>query len=157
MAGSAPKLAIVAVCLAGALQGCVEKPATQARSRLPVYAFDESGAARSCTVSPVAPAAGKQADTTMTVANDGGWCAVSVQQDDKAPYTAGLVTSRPKHGKVYVHSVGDFTRIDYTPAPGFAGADTFSVKLLPGDSAIEVAATVTAAGAAAPVPASVKK
>jgi hypothetical protein len=140
--GDAPKLAIAVICLAGALQGCVPKPAGQAGPRLPVYAFDQGGGARSCTVAPVSPVAGKQVEATMSVVNDGGWCAVTVQQEDKTPYTAGLVTARPKHGKVFVHSVGANTRIDYTPAAGFAGPDEFSIKLLPGDAVIAVAATV---------------
>ncbi len=140
--GSDAKLAVVAACLvsAAALPGCVERPA--AIARLPVYAYDQTGAARNCTIPPVKPVADKATDAAMSVENDGGWCAFSVQQG-RAPYTAGLVTARPKHGKVFVHSVGDETRIDYTPAPGFAGADNFTVKMLPGDAVVEVAATVT--------------
>jgi len=147
--GSAPKLAIAAVCLVSVvgLQGCVEKPA--ATARLPVYAYDQTGAARHCTVPPVKPVADKQTDATISVENDGGWCAFSVQQG-RAPYTVGLVTARPQHGKVFVHSVGDETRIDYTPAPSFAGADSFTVKLLPGDALVAVAATVTPSPQAAP-------
>ncbi len=141
---------------AAGLQGCVEKPS--APVRLPVYAYDQTGAARSCTVPPVKPVAAQATDAAMSVENDGGWCAFSVQQG-RAPYAAGLVTSRPKHGKVFVHSVGDETRVDYTPAPGFAGADSFTVKFLPGDALVAVAATVTlspqaaAAAAAAAQPA----
>jgi len=148
-----PKFAILAACVLGAsaLQGCVERPA--ATARLPVYAYDQTGAARNCTVPSVKPASGKATDAAISVENDGGWCAFSVQQG-RAPYTVGLVTARPKHGKVFVHSVGDETRIDYTPAPAFAGADSFTVKLLPGDAVVEVAATVTpsAQAAAAPPP-----
>ncbi len=87
----------------------------------------------------------------MTLANDGGWCAVSVHQDGPTPFTAGLLTTRADHGKVYVHSVGDDTRIDYTPEPGFGGNDAFTVTLLPGNATIQVAATVAAPPAPPPV------
>ncbi len=42
-----------------------------------------------------------------------------------------------------IHTVGNDTRIDYTPSPRYAGADAFSVRLLPGDATIRVNATVT--------------
>ncbi len=149
--GSAPKLAIVAACVASVagLQGCAEKPAA-ATARRPVYAFDQTGAARHCTVPLVKPVADRETGATISLENDGGWCAFSVQQD-RAAYTTGLVTTRPQHGKVFVHSVGDETRIDYTPMPGFAGTDSFTVKLLPGDAAVAVAATVTPSPQAAAV------
>ena len=41
------------------------------------------------------------------------------------PYSAGLLIAEPMHGKVLIHSVGDNTRIDYTPDVRFAGADSF--------------------------------
>ena len=55
----------------------------------------------------------------MQVGNDGGWCGITVAQDGK-PYDAGLLTQAPEHGKVYIHPVGDATRIDYTPDLGSA-------------------------------------
>ena len=42
-----------------------------------------------------------------------------------------------------IHTVGNDTRIDYTPAARYAGADAFTVRLLPGDAMIRVTATVT--------------
>ena len=45
---------------------------------------------------------------------------------------------RPQHGKVLIHTVGNDTRIDYTPAARYAGADAFSVRLMPGDAMIRV-------------------
>jgi hypothetical protein len=85
----------------------------------------------------------------MTVGNDGGWCAISVMQPASSkesgptPYKAGLLTSRPAHGKVYVHTVGDATRIDYRPAPGYAGPDSFAVTLVPGNAVLRADVTVT--------------
>jgi hypothetical protein len=73
--------------------------------------------------------------------NDGGWCAITVTRGGK-PFDSSLVTARPAHGTVLVHKVGDTTRIDYTPDRGYAGSDSFSVKLIPGDSSIRVTVTV---------------
>ena len=77
-------------------------------------------------------------------ANDGGWCAIPVHQDGPKPFEAGLLTARPAHGTVLIHEVGDDTQIDYTPDHGFAGSDSFAVKLVPqGDATIQVPVTVT--------------
>ncbi len=78
----------------------------------------------------------------MRVANDGGWCAISVQLDGR-PYAAGLLTEPPAHGKVFIHPVGDSTRIDYTPDPGFTGTDRFVVQLIPGYAVLRTTVTVT--------------
>lgn len=135
-AGAALLLAVVA------LQGCAEKPAPVAAAPQPrLFAADFQGAAKHCTVSKVALAPGKTADATMQVANDGGWCAISVALDD-APYAAGLLSTPPDHGKVYIHPVGNDTRIDYTPALGFRGSDGFTVTLLPGRPVLQVSVTV---------------
>ncbi len=143
-----------------ALQACAPKQAPAAgHAALPIYAIDQAGPARTCTVSPLTPAAGpvagpaagKEATTTMTMANDGGWCAISVHQDGPAPYAAGLLTTRPEHGKAFIHSVGDETRIDYTPEQRFGGNDGFAVQLLPGDAVIRVAVTVSGPAQAEPV------
>ena len=42
-----------------------------------------------------------------------------------------------------IHTVGNDTRIDYTPAARYAGADAFAVRLIPGDATIRVTVTVT--------------
>ena len=60
------------------------------------------------------------------------------------PFDTGLLTGRPDNGKVLVRRVGDTTRIDYTPNARFTGTDSFAVKLIPGDSVVKVAVTVTA-------------
>jgi hypothetical protein len=125
------------------IAGCAQKPPPQV-STTRLYAIDQQGAAPNCKVSPnISLTAGKQTDATMAVGNNGGWCAISVAQPGPHPYNAGLLTARPAHGKVYIHTVGDNTRIDYTPDSGFAGADSFTATLLPGNAAIRVAVTVT--------------
>ena len=94
------------------------------------------------------PEPGKTVTATITTGG-GGWCALTVANDGK-PYAAGLVERRPEQGRVYIHSVGDETRVDYTPDAA-AVADRFAVQLIPGDATITV--TVEPASAT-PSPAS---
>lgn len=134
----------VALTLAGALlQACAEKPAPAVSAPQPrLFASDFQGAAKNCAAPKVTPEPGKVVQAAMKVGNDGGWCAMSVNHGGE-PYATGLLTQRPVHGKVYIHPVGNDTRIDYTPDAGFSGDDSFVVTLLPGRPAIDVAATVT--------------
>ena len=125
---------------AAALAACTPPPPAGPATRL--YAVDLAGAAKLCQAAKPNLAAGRETATTLTVGNDGGWCAITVA-DGGQPYGVGLLTARPAHGHVYVHTVGDATRIDYTPLPGYAGPDSFTVKLVPGDAALRVAVTVT--------------
>jgi hypothetical protein len=112
-------------------------------SKLRVYAADLAGAAKVCEVPKVNPVAGGESEISMKLVNDGGWCGIRVRQDGPKPFDAGLLTTRPNHGTVLIHEVGDETRIDYTPDRRFAGSDTFAVKLIPGSAAIRVTVTVT--------------
>lgn len=143
------------------LQGCAQQPAPVA-SGARVYAVDQTGAAKLCKVSKVTLSPGKQSEATMTVGNDGGWCGISVANDGN-PYDSALLTGRAAHGKVYIHPVGDDTRIDYTPDRFFAGSDSFTASFIPGQPVLHVAVTVTRQGVAAtsappaPKPATTKK
>jgi len=125
------------------LTGCLQNGGP-AGSRTRVYAADLAGAAKVCDVPKVNPVAAAGSETPMKLANDGGWCAISVHQEGAKPFEAGLLTTRPAHGHVLIHEVGDDTRIDYTPDRGFAGSDSFTVKLIPGGASIRAAVTVTA-------------
>ncbi len=107
-----------------------------------VYAIDLAGGAKVCKVPPVKPAVGATIQASMALKNDGGWCAITVDHDGK-PYAAGLLTAAPSNGRVYIHTVGDATRIDYTPRPGFVGTDHFSVTLLPDQAVIDATAKVS--------------
>ena len=122
------------------LQACAEKPPAGPPAR--VFAADMTGAAKSCTVPPVTPAAGQPVDVAMKVGNDGGWCAITVNNNGR-PFDAGLVVAPPAHGKLAIHTVGNDTRIDYTPAPRYAGGDAFTIRLIPGDATIRATAAVT--------------
>jgi len=122
------------------LTGCESKPpAPSAR----VYAADLVGGAKSCTVPAVELSEGKSATAAMNVANDGGWCAITLAQRGHVPYAAGVIQSRALHGQVHVHTVGDDTRIDYTPDADFTGTDSFAVRLIPGNPVLTVNVTVT--------------
>jgi len=130
--------AIAAAALLVASCANQQPAAPQAR----VFAADVSGAAKSCSVPPVTPSAGQPVDAPMKVGNDGGWCAITLNNGGR-PFDAGLLAVQPTHGKVLIHTVGDNTRIDYTPEPRYAGSDAFSVGLIPGNATIRVAVTVT--------------
>ena len=84
---------------------------------------------------------------TVKLANDGGWCAITVARHpgkpNQEPYAAGLLTAAAAHGTVYIHTVGNATRIDYTPRLGYAGPDRFTVSLLPGQPVIAAKVRVT--------------
>ena len=128
------------------LAGCAEQPRTAA-SGARQYFVDTQGVSSVCTVPPkVELAAGQQAEATMVMKNDGGWCGINVGQgtmlSGRKPYDAGLLVGRPEHGRVHVHKVGDMSRIDYIPDAGFGGEDRFTVRMLPGNPALRVMVTV---------------
>lgn len=137
------RAACLALALAGVvLQGCAEKPAlAPAQPHARLFASDFQGGAKACVVPKLKLEPGKEVAASMKVGNDGGWCGITVGQDGK-PYDAGLLTQAPAHGEVYIHPVGDDTRIDYTPELGFSGADLFVVRLLPGSPVLRVTVAV---------------
>ncbi|HET7880800.1 MAG TPA: Ig-like domain-containing protein [Acetobacteraceae bacterium] len=122
------------------LQACAQQGPSGPTAR--VFAADMTGAAKVCSAPPVTPAAGQTQDVAIKLGNDGGWCAITVNNNGR-PFDAGLLAGAPQHGKVLIHTVGNDSRIDYTPVPRYAGTDSFSVRLLPGDAVIRVAVTVT--------------
>jgi hypothetical protein len=121
------------------LQACAERPPAGPAAR--VYSADMTGAAKACTAPPVTVAAGQTIDAAIKLGNDGGWCAITVNNNGR-PFDAGLLAAPAQHGKVLIHTVGNDTRIDYTPAARYAGADAFSARLIPGDATIRVTVTV---------------
>ncbi len=133
------------VIVAGGLQGCMKEAPVQAGAGSPVFATDLAGKAAVCTVPTVTPMDGKTIPVAMTTGG-GGWCGIPLMLNGK-PYGAGLLTQAPRAGKVYVHAVGDATRVDYTPAAA-AVADAFTVRLIPGDAVLRVAVNSPAAGVA---------
>ena len=102
----------VAATTALLLQACAEKPG---RSGPRIFDADMAGGAKTLHVPKIAPAAGRRTTSVeVKLGNDGGWCAITVNNGGK-PYAAGLLSTPPAHGKVLIHTVGNDTRIDYTP------------------------------------------
>jgi hypothetical protein len=137
-----PKFLAAGVLLPALLlgAGCQERVAGVAATR--VYAIDQNGRAKTCNAPAADTSAGKPTDATITMSNEGGWCGVTTRQGNR-PYSAGLIQTRPQHGMAFVHTVGDDTRVDFTPDAGFTGQDKFSVRLIPGNAILNVAVTVT--------------
>lgn len=124
-------------CLAAlGLAACAQPAAVgPAASRNPVYAFDLAGKAATCTAADVSVSEGQPATGSIETGG-GGWCGIAVTRGGNA-LAAGLLTQAPRAGHVYVHTVGDVTRVDYTPN-GAPGADAFTVKFIPGDEVMNV-------------------
>ncbi len=137
--------AAILVAAAAGLQGCTAGPKALEVSRLPVYSTDLKGKAASCTVPEFKPVDGRETQVAIATGG-GGWCGIPVRREG-GPYAAGLLIRAPHNGKVFVHSVGDDTRIDYTPATGAAGPDAFAVRLIPGDAVVQVEVNTAASGA----------
>ena len=87
------------------------------------------------------PIANQETQVAMKVGNDGGWCGITVNNSGK-PYAAGLLIAKPVHGQVFIHTVGDDTRIDFTPDRGAGGTDAFAVRLIPKNATIRVSVAI---------------
>lgn len=133
-------LAIAAAAIV--LEGCAKQPPQTAA---PAENLN-IGIAKSCTFSPVQPAAGSNVNATINMSND-GWCAVRVKEADGQPFLLGLVRQRPEHGTILIQKLGGETRLEYTASPGYTGSDAFTAVLRPksggADAGIQVAVTVT--------------
>ena len=129
--------AIVATALL--LQACVQPPPSPGPR---FFAADLAGAAKVCSVPKTTPVMGQETQVPIKMVNDGGWCGITVDDGGK-PFGAGLLVSAPTHGKVFVHTVGNDTRIDYTPDARFSGTDTFVTRLIPGDATLRTTVTIS--------------
>ncbi len=135
------------------LSACANQGPLASAARMPTYSTDLAGKAATCTVSAVTLEDGREATATMTTGG-GGWCGIPVRRSDQ-PLSAGLLVQAARNGAVYVHTVGDDTRVDYTPRAGTSGADTFVVKFIPGDATMRVTVNIDAPVRAAAPAASV--
>jgi hypothetical protein len=127
------------LCLAVAallLQGCKTQPTWNG-----IYAIDAAGGARTCVAPPATMPDGQVGVIQMQVSNEGGWCGATLSHNG-APYDSYLLVTPPSHGRVFAHRVGNNTRIDYTPDPGYVGTDSFAVRLIPGNAIFQAAVTV---------------
>lgn len=136
----------LAVATLAALAACQARPPAE-MDQAPRYAVDFQGAAKYCTV-PVGVVLnhGHTTVAALRVANDGGWCGITLAGPEHGPWAAGLLTQPALHGTVFVHTVGSYTRVDYTPNRGYAGPDRFAVTLLPGKPVLSVKVTVVPPG-----------
>lgn len=119
------------------IQGCAEKPqAVQMQEPA-----DEAGHAAKCDVTPnpVVLHGADAVKVAMTVGNDGGWCAVRMAQSKTA-----ILRQPPEHGKPYFRNVRDISRLQYYPAAGFAGTDSFTFQMIPSGALVKTTVTVTA-------------
>ena len=141
--------ALAAVAAVVALQGCATTPPPP-----PPGEDLNLGMAKSCEFTPVTLALGGSGSSTITMSND-GWCAVRVTEPDGQPFALGLMSQRPEHGRVLIERIGGQTRLEYTPNPGYAGADRFTAALRPRetgvqDSRLQVAINVSRGAGVAP-------
>jgi hypothetical protein len=128
------------LCLAATallLQGCKPAPTWNG-----IYAIDAAGQARICVAPPVTLADGQAGVVQVQVSDEGGWCGETLSHNGVA-YDSYLLVTRPSHGRVFAHHVGNNTRIDYTPDRGYVGTDSFAVRLIPGNAVFEAAVTVS--------------
>ncbi len=72
------------------LQACAQQPSGPPPR---VFAADMTGAAKVCTAPPVTPTAGHTTDAAIKLGNDGGWCAITVN-DNGRPFEAGSARHR---------------------------------------------------------------
>ena len=123
--------------LSALLQGCATQAAWNG-----IFATDLAGGAKTCVAPSAALTDGQRVAAQVQVSNEGGWCGITVTRNGAA-FDSYLLVGRPLHGHVFAHRVGGKTRIDYTPDRGFTGVDSFAVHLIPGDSILQGAVTVT--------------
>ena len=131
-----PRLCLAATALL--LQACAPKATTSNG----IYAIDAAGGAKICVAPSVTLPDGQAGRVQMQVSNEGGWCGETLSHNGLA-YASYLLVTSPVHGRVFAHHVGNNTRIDYTPDPGYVGTDSFAVRLIPGNAVFEAAVSVT--------------
>ena len=107
-----------------------------------IYTVDRAGGAKTCAAPTSSPADGTAIKAQIQLNNDGGWCGMILTHGQQ-PYNSYLMVTRPAHGRVFAHRVGNNTRIDYTPDAGFTGTDLYAIRLIPGNAVVESAVTVT--------------
>jgi hypothetical protein len=121
-------------------QGCAPQQQAAAPAQEP---YDEAGHAAHCDVAPnPLPISGTApADVKMTVGNDGGWCAVRLGSLARV----AVLRTAPEHGTVYFRNVAsrELTRLQYTPATGYSGTDSFVFQLQPSNVLVRTSVTVT--------------
>jgi hypothetical protein len=86
--------------------------------------------AASCSVAPFQVADGGTAKVAMTLSNEGGYCAATLTAASGKPFDAPLLHTPPAHGSARVVKYNGRTSVEYTPVAGYAGIDSFEVRLI---------------------------
>ncbi len=132
--------------LAALVAGCARPPPpmVEAPPQLPPHLGPPPAA--SCIVAPFHVADGGTTNVTMTVSNDGGYCAAALTAANGKPFDAPLVPQKPEHGDDSVVEYNGKTSVEYTANQGYVGHDAFTVKLIlkgqPGFTTLNVAVDV---------------
>ncbi len=104
--------------------------------------------AAQCSVVPFTVADGGTVTVSMTLSDDGGYCAATLVSASGKPFDAPLVPVRPLHGHETVVKYNGKTSVEYSADKGYTGSDQFTVKLIskgtPGYTTLNMAITVVA-------------
>ncbi len=126
-----PTLVSGTLAFALLLSGCAKPPAPVAEAPagpLPLHRGPPPAA--SCSVAPFHAADGGTTAVSMTLSNDGGYCAATLTAGNGQPYDAPLVPIRPLHGDETVVRYNGKTSVEYAAKPGYVGPDSFTVRLI---------------------------
>lgn len=99
-----------------------------------------------CQVKPFFLLAYTAEPTTLTVTGAGQTCSLVLLNPDLQVFPSATIVSQPPlHGvaAAALTNGGRSPLITYTPQPGYAGPDRFTVTIEPNDHAIAFAVTVT--------------
>lgn len=125
-----------------ALSACAQKPVVQRIVAPNPFGYQKASAV--CHTGPVQKAANGDLSVTMTVRSDDGLCALPVKTAANTNYASFGVSPAPNHGKAFLYNYDDATYVNYTPSTAYAGSDTFTAILIPGNGQPRVRLTVTA-------------
>jgi len=146
------KSAIV-VALGVVLAGCKPPPppVTAPPPPPPLPPHIGPGPAARCNVAPFKVTDGGTTAISMSVSNEGGYCAATLTTAAGQPFDAPLVPVVPVHGTPRVVKYNGHTSVEYAPNAGYVGGDSFVVRLIikgkPGYTTLNVAVTVGGAAA----------
>ena len=155
-------LRITLRCLipAVALAGCAQQPPAPS---VPPNPFGYLKPSAVCKPGPVAKTAAGL-EVAMKVRSDDGYCGVDLHAPAGGAYMSFVLTALPAHGKSFIYNYNNHTAVTYTAATAYAGADSFTVSLIPAASEgstpgsnqkrvpLKVLVTVDATGVAPPAP-----
>jgi hypothetical protein len=131
---------------AAAVAGCAKPPPPPAPEAPPLPPHLGPPPAAACTVAPFHVADGGSAAVSMTLSNEGGYCAATLTASDGKPFDAPLLHRLPQHGSARVVKYNGRTSVEYTPVAGYTGSDSFEVRLIvkgmPGYTTLDVSATM---------------